>query len=86
MSTGPENTGKTSNTILWDYLYLFDMLNGDIARCQFCSVFRLYSGAVSLTLQTSTLISGKRHRFLFLLFLEITTIISTTKIKVCSIS
>ncbi|CDQ92381.1 unnamed protein product [Oncorhynchus mykiss] len=47
-----ENTGKTSNTILWDYLYLFDMLKGDIARCQFCSVFRLYSGAVSLTLQT----------------------------------
>uniref|UniRef100_A0A8C7Q740 TNF superfamily member 13b n=1 Tax=Oncorhynchus mykiss TaxID=8022 RepID=A0A8C7Q740_ONCMY len=26
VSTGPENTGKTSNTILWDYLYLFDML------------------------------------------------------------
>uniref|UniRef100_A0A8C8BQV4 TNF superfamily member 13b n=1 Tax=Oncorhynchus tshawytscha TaxID=74940 RepID=A0A8C8BQV4_ONCTS len=44
VSTGPENTAKTSNTILWDCLYLFHMLKGDRARCQFCSVFRLYSG------------------------------------------
>ncbi|CAB1328925.1 unnamed protein product, partial [Coregonus sp. 'balchen'] len=26
VGTGPKNTGKTSNTILCDYLYLFDML------------------------------------------------------------
>uniref|UniRef100_A0A8C8EG76 TNF superfamily member 13b n=1 Tax=Oncorhynchus tshawytscha TaxID=74940 RepID=A0A8C8EG76_ONCTS len=29
VSTGPENTAKTSNTILWDCLYLFHMLKGD---------------------------------------------------------